>query len=205
MNKFENNIVWLSAISLFLFLLLLFGVVFNFINNLDTAVHSYFLFLSSSNIARAAGFVTSIADTITFVIASLILLIFLFAKKRYSKFYFSLFSLASGSAILVLFKVLVHRIRPAGVIFAEEGFSFPSGHAFKITLFLLVLWFAVAKDFKSYRMRNAFVVIASLLILVVGISRIIMGVHWLSDVIAGFLLAFLWFGLCVIIFERFKK
>jgi len=100
----------------------------------------------------------------------------------------------AGTATIVavlttLLKAFVGRGRPmyAGASGAADGFSFPSGHSSGIVVLagvdLLVLWPAL-----SPRWRRIAVAVAVALVLVVGWTRLALGVHYLSDVMAGWAL-----------------
>ena len=107
---------------------------------------------------------------------------------------FILWGLIPGmSGMVQLGKRTFQRDRPAQVgYYAETGYSFPSGHsATAMTLYgLLDYWFARS----SYRKRSRIWlgIAAVSLILAVGFSRIYLGVHFLSDVLGGYLLGICW-------------
>ena len=99
-----------------------------------------------------------------------------------------------GGAILnQVLKLLFHRSRPdlwpaAHVV----GFSFPSGHAtLAFCLFGMFIWLGW-RHFTSTPARVGWAALLSLLILLVGLSRIYLGAHFLSDVVAGYLSAGVW-------------
>jgi undecaprenyl-diphosphatase len=86
----------------------------------------------------------------------------------------------------LLLKTLFHRPRPQ--LFYEiprpESFSFPSGHAMTSAAVYGILAFVIARVHP--RARAPLYVGASVLVLLVGISRVFLGVHWPTDVLAGF-------------------
>ena len=86
--------------------------------------------------------------------------------------------------------MIIQRPRPEDFRLIEEtGYSFPSGHSMASMAFYgLIIYFA----FKYVKNKNAKIIICtilSLLVLLIGISRIYLGVHYASDVIAGFVLS----------------
>jgi undecaprenyl-diphosphatase len=85
------------------------------------------------------------------------------------------------------------------------GASFPSGHAFSSLLFYgLVVYFLIGTT-RNWRARIGLVFIGSFIVLLVGFSRIYLGVHWISDVLAGFTLAALWLTFLITLCEtRFR-
>jgi undecaprenyl-diphosphatase len=107
----------------------------------------------------------------------------------------------AGSAVLErTLKVLVHRSRPpyAGAALARQSFSFPSGHAMGSFIGFGMLVYVVAAQWRmSRRVRVPLVVAASIIVLLVGVSRVYLGVHYPSDVLGGYAAAAAWMAACV--------
>jgi len=104
-------------------------------------------------------------------------------------------ALGLGGAMLIsdLVKLLTARARPAVEhLQAVTGSSFPSGHTTQAAAFWLSLALALGRVTASRRAARLAVVAALLITLVVGWSRVYLGVHYPSDVIAGFLLGGGW-------------
>lgn len=111
--------------------------------------------------------------------------------------------LASANALgLVVWtqamKIGVARARPeaAGWGVHASGGGFPSGHATLTTGLCLVLWTLAARHFQGGAARVLFKAGLLLLPVLMGASRLFSGVHYLSDVVAGILLALTWFSVC---------
>ena len=92
----------------------------------------------------------------------------------------------AATALDVLFKLLVHRTRPDifSEIVAPASFSFPSGHAMVSSAAYGMVAIVVARMKPS--LRWPVYLGAGLLVLGIGVSRVYLGVHWASDVLAGF-------------------
>jgi len=199
-----KNYFTVCVISIIVFIGIMASVILNKLYFIDSYVHSYFLFLSSSDVARVAGVFTHLADTLVVVIAIALLCSFLLIKKRYSVLIFTIFTSVSGFIVVSGLKILVHRVRPEGVLFIEKGFSFPSGHAFKAMIFVLILWFVLVRNWKSKSLKKVFYLFTSLFVLLIAFSRIVMGVHWFSDVFAGLVFGIFWFSLCILIYSNWQ-
>ncbi|HWU78376.1 MAG TPA: phosphatase PAP2 family protein [Rhodanobacter sp.] len=94
-------------------------------------------------------------------------------------------------------KTLFHRARPLhdhGFII-EPGWSFPSGHAFGAMVFYGMLAYVLLR--LTARFHRAIIAVAVMLIGVAGISRILLQVHYLSDVLAGYAAGAAWLVLCI--------
>lgn len=96
-------------------------------------------------------------------------------------------------ALNAALKVIVARPRPEGFrLIAESGFSFPSGHSMVAMAFFGLLIWLVWRYESDKTVRNACCAAFGLIIVMIGISRIYLGVHYASDVIGGFCVSLLW-------------
>lgn len=87
-----------------------------------------------------------------------------------------------------LFKFILQRPRPTEYrIINESGYSFPSGHSMISMAFYGFLIYLIYKYVKNKKIKYISITLISALIIFIGISRIYLGVHYTSDVLAGFL------------------
>ena len=87
-------------------------------------------------------------------------------------------------------KIIIQRPRPTEYrIINETGYSFPSGHSMVSMAFYGFLIYLIYKNIKNKYLKISLIVILLLLIAMIGISRIYLGVHYTSDVCAGFLVS----------------
>ena len=96
----------------------------------------------------------------------------------------------------VVIKSLVRRPRPEGIhLVVETGFSFPSGHSMAAMAFYgLIIWL-IWRCEHDRRQRSLFAIAFLIIIVMIGVSRIYLGVHYASDVIGGFCAALIWLAL----------
>ncbi len=104
-----------------------------------------------------------------------------------------------GSAVLnTMLKLIFQRARPEAIHLVEAwGYSFPSGHAMVSLCFYGMIAFLISRNIHSWRGRIAVGAIAVLLISGIGISRIYLGVHYPSDVIAGYAAGATWLAFSI--------
>jgi membrane-associated phospholipid phosphatase len=105
-----------------------------------------------------------------------------------------------GAALLnVVLKLIFHRARPllAAKFIHGQSWSFPSGHAMASIVGITMLVYILRGRADGRAARIAIVAGAAVLILVIGFSRIYLGVHYLSDVMAGFLGGGAWVLACI--------
>lgn len=120
---------------------------------------------------------------------AVILIWFVMKNKRMSVFYAVCFACVCLANFML--KKIVKRVRPEHLMLVEEtGFSFPSGHAMLIFAFGALAIHFIWKTIQNKPLKIALISIVSALIGLVGFSRIYLGVHYLTDIIAGFLCSF---------------
>lgn len=107
----------------------------------------------------------------------------------------------SGTLLSSLAKLGFDRPRPDLVPHRVEVYtaSFPSGHALMSAVVYLTLAVLIARTQTEFRVRAFIVGFAVFLTLLVGVSRVYLGVHWPTDVLAGWCLGALWATLCWLI------
>lgn len=138
------------------------------------------------------SFITHFADVLTLVIFSSLLLCFLLWRRWWWQALSLLLAIALGQALLWSLKWLFARPRPEQPLMDAVGQSFPSGHSFSAMVFygflLLLLWqFCLSR---ALRLAGSLLLIG--LILAIGTSRLLLSVHWLSDVVGGFAIGLAW-------------
>ena len=103
-----------------------------------------------------------------------------------------------GLLLEVALKIVYHRARPAlwPALVTEKTYSFPSGHATMATLFYGGVAAVVLHLSRKPVVRGAALATATLVILSVAYSRVYLGAHWTTDVVAGILIGLFWVIVC---------
>lgn len=117
-------------------------------------------------------------------------------------------SMGLGAVAVAGVKMLTERQRPpvSSALQAVPGsFSFPSGHSFSSMLLLTLLVVFVVVDFRQVWARALGVIVCGLIAVSVGMSRIYLGVHWLTDVLASWSLAWGWACATIAILARLRS
>ena len=166
---------------------------------LDLAVQKAFFSLRGPLLNPLVIAVTHLSDTVTIVAFCAILLI-LPNRKKYG-LPVSLASLG-GLAIYKPMKHIFLRARPDAALHLvkQGGFSFPSGHSVTLVIFYGVLIYLLNRHCKNDKLRKVLTVICGFLALTIGPSRIYVGVHWPTDVLAGWCIggAVLMVSICIL-------
>lgn len=123
------------------------------------------------------------------------------AKKKYRAMILLVATVAGSSLLNEVLKLSFHRTRPSAFFETElpTSFSFPSGHALMSFCFYSTLAALISARSNSRLVRIIVWAAAVLLIAAVGVSRIYLGVHYPSDVLAGYTAAFIWVMFIVIV------
>lgn len=89
-----------------------------------------------------------------------------------------------------MLKHIVQRPRPTEFrIIDETGYSFPSGHSMVSAAFYGFLIYLIYKNVKNKYLKWGIIILLSIIVITIGISRIYLGVHYTSDVLAGYLIS----------------
>jgi undecaprenyl-diphosphatase len=174
---------------------------------IDYEIGAYFYELRNPMRNTIATGITRLADreaqTIVTVVGVVILLI---AKKWRTGLWYGLTVLIGSDFLNSAVKEIYQRIRPTEVehLIDQGGYAFPSGHAMGAMIVYGGLLFIIIRFLNSKRQSKDWVkwvlsIFLGLLILMIGLSRIYLGVHYPSDVIGGFSLGFAWLALSIIL------
>ncbi len=171
---------------------------------LDIKVLGFFNTLQDTNFLHFFYFVTLFADLIIIIVFSIALSIFLYVKRQRLYIFFLWFALILGEGLTFLGKYLFHRERPTFFIktITENSYAFPSGHATAVVLFYGFLAYLIIKKFRSTKVRIAVIFFLILFVVLIDLSRLYLGVHYLTDVIAGNLVGFGSLILSIVIIEH---
>lgn len=188
----------LFTVITFIVVLYLFGlvteeVIFDKDHEFDAAVFHFLADNLSPGLIRAMRYFTFFGKPV-FLIPAYILLVLYFALRKKRQYAIEV-AIMGGSSTLLLFglKALFQRQRPDLPVLEDlPGFSFPSGHALLMFVFCSVLIYLVGNSQLKPFWKWTFGVLLLLFSLVVGISRIVLRVHYTTDVIAGFCLGYAW-------------
>ncbi|CCZ00168.1 pAP2 family protein [Clostridium sp. CAG:793] len=144
-------------------------------------------FLISDFVTPIAKFITNFGGAIFLIVLTIVL----FVVIKNKKIGVSIFSnLVIVTILNQLLKGILQRPRPTEYrIIEETGYSFPSGHSMISMAFYGYLIYLIYKYVKNKYIKWISIVVLSLLICTIGISRIYLGVHYTSDVLGGFLIS----------------
>lgn len=135
----------------------------------------------------------------------LLISIFLIFKNQHHYAISVLFVSLSCLLLMFILKHLFRRKRPTPpLLFEAKGKSFPSGHAMMSVCFYGLLLHMLLLTGMNHSFHIAAIIFTVLLILLIGFSRVYLQVHYLSDVLAGFIIGTCWLYVCLLELEKLQ-
>ncbi|MGA9288652.1 MAG: phosphatase PAP2 family protein [Anaerobacillus sp.] len=201
-HKISTHLIlgWvLTLLLLFIFFSLSEGVINNELNQFDQTIGTFIRELTNSQLTHLSKWVTRLGAGKTETLLALCSsAIFLFVLKEKWKALFLWIALGGGWLLNLGLKLFFQRERPSIQHLVEVGgYSFPSGHAMVSTIFYGMLGYLIWTEVQRRKASWSVPIISLLLILSIGLSRVYLGVHYPSDVIAGFCAGGVWLIVCI--------
>lgn len=174
-------------ICLLMFIAILEDVFEKEIMKLDILGYGLISNIISDNITPIAILITNFGGAITLIGLTII---FLLVMKNKKMSFSILLNLVIVTFLNIFLKNIIQRPRPDDFrLINETGYSFPSGHSMISMAYYGYLIYLIFKFVKNKKLKTFLITFLCILILTIGLSRIYLGVHYTSDVIAGFVLS----------------
>lgn len=149
-------------------------------------------------------FLTAILKSVTYLgewsvvlAVAVVVSIFLTAKRKKIQAVILAFTTLGGISSAFVLKELIHRQRPVSGLLTETSYSFPSAHAvISVAFYGLIIYF-LWQRFPSRKIRILKIVAGLTLVFIIGFSRVYLGVHYLSDIMGGYLIGSIWLAIGV--------
>lgn len=189
MNFFKKHTDKILVVfCLLIFCLIAVLILLEKINTFDNLVYKYVTYYMNDSITTFFKVITFFGSVWCILIISLILFII---KNKY-KLYFVINPICSDVLNRIL-KLIFVRPRPNILrLITERGYSFPSGHGMmSIICYGFIIYLIWQNDYKL-KWKLLLIIPLILLILLVGISRIYLGVHYASDILAAFMIGIIY-------------
>ncbi len=174
------------------------GVIAGHFQPADDAVLAWFQSHRSAYLDEAMLELTALGSDTVLVVVVLAAVGLLLCCRLYKQAAFTVFCPAVALVLTFTTKELVDRPRPEvpNILLPPDSASFPSGHAFvSMTVCLTLAWF-VAPVLPGRAARAYIQTLAILLPIAIGVSRVYLGVHYPTDVLAGWLAGLAWATAC---------
>ncbi|MBK9638260.1 MAG: phosphatase PAP2 family protein [Bacteroidetes bacterium] len=175
---------------------------------IDKALANYFFTHRNEQVAHGVYFFTQVGSFPSVASVMLIFAGLMLWKKRYHALISSFAALLASTLTAYAGKWYYQLPRPQGLAWYDEfSYSFPSGHATVSMAFYGFLFYLLLMYVNSARMRYFIFCLSIIFILGMGFSRIYLCVHYLSDVLGGFAIGFVWliFSIAILSWLDFRK
>lgn len=165
---------------------------------LDLAVLNWLQLHGTENGERFFEFVSWLGAPVLIVV-DIAVASWLAFHRAWRSFWLWTIAIVGGAVLDEILKLAFQRARPgvASEFIHAHSWSFPSGHAMNSLVAYAMLAFLLRSRLAQTRLRTAIAPVAALLIAAIGFSRLYLGVHYLSDVTAGYLAGSAWVVACV--------
>lgn len=169
----------------------------------DTKVTDFVTSFRSPELNNFFQFVTDLGDLYAYIVVTTIVALFFFFKLRNKRFIFQLVGVVILSALAnIALKRAFNRARPTiEHLVVVKTLSYPSGHAMSAMAFYGFLTYLIFQIKMKRWLRAILAFIFISLIILIGLSRIYLGVHFPSDVAGGFIAGLIWVAFCIVLFN----
>lgn len=172
------------------------------LHRFDLAIINWVQSFISPDMTSVMEFFTFMGSAIGVIAVTFITMIVMLFNKKWWETAFFIVAVGGSKVFNSLLKWIFHRARPTiHPIITETGYSFPSGHSMSSIVTYGMIMFFLVLFFKKAIAKLLTIIVLTLLILFIGISRIYLGVHYPSDVIAGYSAGGTWLLVCLIILK----
>ncbi len=148
--------------------------------------------------------VTFFGDEKTLITATVLLSAVFYFYKKMAYYVLFLGMMIGSSAFVYILKDLISRPRPSFIapVITETSAAFPSGHAALSVVFYGLIAYLFARNTKNTQTQKNIVAVWIFIFILIGSSRLHLGVHFVSDVIAGYATGFFWISIGILLFEQ---
>ena len=195
-----------------LFIFIFFGILQDYIGQ-DPLVKADLRIINLISHFRTPGlnqfmlFLTDLARGEVITVAVIFSLTILFLLQKRSYLTSLLIFVLGGETFVWIIKKIVERPRPplAEALVSEASYSFPSGHSFVAIAFYGLITFFLFESLKKRWAKIIAISLGIILIILIGISRIYLGAHWPSDVLASYASSLAWLSIIITVTHIKRK
>lgn len=187
-------------VALFIFIINTILVITNCFQPIDELICLCMESIRNNTLTEIVKGITVLGDTNVIILLNALLIIFIFFKKKFKLLVITISSTLSG-IINTGLKYLFSRPRPADIaLISQGGFSYPSGHSAISVLFYGTIIYLLSKS--NIKFKKLYITLLTIIAIIVPLSRIYLGVHYLSDVIGGIALGFTILSIVLIVYDK---
>lgn len=207
-NNFYGLPLTLLTIALIYALGMFGGIVEDIINSdsivtADVRLENLIAVFRSTALTKFFFWVTLLGKWETILMFTIATITILWIKNKRNYITPLLLSIIGSEVFTFLGKIILHRSRPDVALYTENTFSFPSGHATIAMSFYGFLTYLLIRNFSKWKHKTNIFFGGFAIIILIGFSRLYLGVHYLSDVFGGYLSGAIWLIIAISLSEYF--
>lgn len=174
---------------------------------IDQQVATWFHQHATPTVTEAARATSFFGSVVWISLASTIVAAFFICRRDWLNVSLIALTMFGGGIHNMVLKHFFHRERPVleNPLVTLSSYGFPSGHTMGASLLYGLLALLAWKQFKERTARTAFIFVACLFILLIGLTRIYLGAHYLSDVLGALAAGILWLTFCWTAVETLRR
>ena len=173
----------------------------------DQWVLNQILYFRTPIVTHFMVIVTQFGGWLVITAGSLLVITYLLFRKRIDYLISYIVAILGGNILFLILKNVIRRGRPISetALVWAGGWSFPSGHSVMSVIFYGIITYFIVHDLRSWKSSALMMTVVAFVIVLIGLSRIYLQVHYLSDVIAGFAGGLFWLSVCITGVEVYRK
>lgn len=173
----------------------------------DQAIRTWFGHERQPAMTVLLGIATTIGGPISLALIVAAVAAVLLVRKERASAVFVLVTAGAGALLNLGLKMIFARARPdlASALVVARWYSFPSGHAMSSFITFGALAYLALRQRWPWRAKSAGLAIALTIVVLVGLSRVYLGVHWASDIAGGWSAGTVWLASTVVAFEMLLR
>lgn len=166
-----------------------------FIASFDTQITKFIEPIRTPFLTKIFTIITYLGEWPIILGAAIIISAVLVLKRKKIQDAVFIFITLGGLGTAFILKELIHRARPLNGLISETSFSFPSAHAVVSVVFYGFVIYLLWQNIKNAKVRALKIFIGAALVAAIGFSRLYLGAHYFSDVLAGYLIGIIWLAI----------
>ncbi|MGD6775829.1 phosphatase PAP2 family protein [Sutcliffiella horikoshii] len=172
----------------------------------DHVIMDYFQSIESGTLTNMLRLLTETGSVWWITAASIFTVLFLWLKKRdVLGVLFFILSIGGGGLFIFGLKYFFQRERPTmAPEYDGNGYSFPSGHALGSFILYGFIIYLIGREKRLFKTRMLAIGLLATLVILVGVSRVYLQVHYPSDILAGYAVGLIWLICCIFSMEMMK-
>lgn len=174
----------------------------DYLNAINSSSKVFFESIHSPILTEIMLIVTDVGSPSSVILYCLVISMVLWLHKKYAHMTQFILTIGASGLVALLTKIIVRLPRPSGGLVSEIGYSFASAHAMVAVTFFMLIAYSYKNSFKSKLAKYALFSLSALATLLIGLSRVYLGVHYMTDVLAGFLIGSIIVGISILLYEK---